>query len=314
MVAQEPLVSIVVTTYNRAKLLSARSLASIKRQTFSDWDCVVIDDGSTDDTEAVVMALAKEDPRFSYFKKQQGGPASARNFGIRKTHGKFIAFIDDDDEFMPTFLEVALATFTERPEISYLSSHAINRDEHGVETYSAYAVDPVWEYSIGNMFVFKREVFFERDLFFDESLVFGEDLDLHIRFYLDGQKGYVIPEPLRIYNVALEPAKRAGGQTSGARMQGDTFEKFFIKNEENYRKFGRDALAWLYLTGGLLVGRVGKMRQARRFFRKSLRAKFTMRALAGFIAACFGQRFFVEYYKTKTKIMRVVRSRILNRV
>ena len=306
------MISVIIPTLRRPKILLERTVKSIQNQTVQDWECIIVDGTPTDETKDAV-ALAG-DARLHYFKKLEGRQATARNYGVQHARGEFIAMIDDDDEFAPTFFEEALAVFKAHPEISYLSSHAINRDDNGVDTYSPYNIDPYWRYGIGNMFMFRREVFFDRQLFFDENLIFGEDLDLHVRFHNDGQKGYIIPKSLRVYYLGLAPAKRAGGKTSGATTQSTTFDAFFKKNEANYRAAGNEAAAWLYLYGGLVFARVGEMKRARWFLSRSFRFKPNATALAAFFAACFGYGFFLWYDRAKLRLMRFVRAHILNPV
>ena len=98
-----PLVSVIVTTYNRADLLS-ETLDSIINQTYKIFELIVVDDGSTDNTEEVVKKY--NDSRLQYIKTDNwGGPARPRNIGIKQSKGKYIAFCDDDDIWLPQKLE-----------------------------------------------------------------------------------------------------------------------------------------------------------------------------------------------------------------
>jgi glycosyltransferase involved in cell wall biosynthesis len=96
-----PRVSVVIPTYNRRMLLE-RALASVLAQTRRDFEIIVVDDGSTDDTKAMVQAHAGA----RYFFQANAGPAKARNTGIRAARGDLIAFLDSDDVWLPNFLEV----------------------------------------------------------------------------------------------------------------------------------------------------------------------------------------------------------------
>jgi glycosyltransferase involved in cell wall biosynthesis len=102
-VASNPTVSVVVPTYNRADLLQ-RAIDSILKQTYSDFELIIVDDASTDNTQAVVDEY--NDPRIKYVKKEQNeGGSAARNTGIQYSRGDFVAFCDSDDEWMETKLE-----------------------------------------------------------------------------------------------------------------------------------------------------------------------------------------------------------------
>ena len=100
----ETLVSIVIPTWNRSALLR-RALASVRDQTWSHWEALVVDDGSEDDTREVVAALAEEDPRIRLIARPHEGVCAARNAGLAEARGGFIAFLDSDNEWMPGFLE-----------------------------------------------------------------------------------------------------------------------------------------------------------------------------------------------------------------
>ncbi|MEZ4866323.1 MAG: glycosyltransferase family 2 protein [Caldilineaceae bacterium] len=97
-----PTFSIILPTHNRAHLLS-RAITSVLNQTFRDFELLIIDDGATDNTADVVSSF--QDRRIKYIYRQSSGGASvARNTGIRKSKGRLITFLDDDDEYLPTFL------------------------------------------------------------------------------------------------------------------------------------------------------------------------------------------------------------------
>ncbi|MFL6333560.1 MAG: glycosyltransferase family 2 protein [Pyrinomonadaceae bacterium] len=105
----EPAVSVVIPTYNRAPLLG-RSIRSVLAQCFEDFEVIVVDDGSTDETAEVVAAF--DDPRVSYVRLARNtGAGAARNVGIRLARGKFLAFQDSDDEWLPSKLSKQMAAF-----------------------------------------------------------------------------------------------------------------------------------------------------------------------------------------------------------
>jgi len=110
----EPAVSVVIPTYNRAPLLG-RAIRSVLAQCFEDFEVIVVDDGSTDETAAVVAAF--DDPRVSYVRLARNtGAGAARNAGIRLARGKFLAFQDSDDEWLPSKLSRQMSAFARGPE------------------------------------------------------------------------------------------------------------------------------------------------------------------------------------------------------
>ena len=103
MPPEAPTFSVVMPTYNRAHLVG-RAIRSVLDQTFADFELVIVDDASTDDTEAAIGAI--DDGRLVYLRRpSNGGNARARNDGLRRARGRYITFLDSDDEFLPTFLE-----------------------------------------------------------------------------------------------------------------------------------------------------------------------------------------------------------------
>lgn len=98
-----PTVSVVIPTYNRAHLVG-RAIQSVLNQTYQDFEIIVVDDGSTDNTEEVVKSF--NDPRIRYIRHDQNrGGSAARNTGIKMARGEYIAFQDSDDEWLPEKLE-----------------------------------------------------------------------------------------------------------------------------------------------------------------------------------------------------------------
>ncbi len=106
----DPVVSIIIPTFNRAKKIEA-SISRALAQTYPNIEVIVIDDGSTDETELVVTTFVRKDRRVHYFKIPNSGISAARNKGAKEARGEFIAFIDDDDELMPSYLETILPRF-----------------------------------------------------------------------------------------------------------------------------------------------------------------------------------------------------------
>ena len=99
------MISIVVPLYNKeAAILS--SLSSIQGQNYKEWECVIVDDGSTDASAKIVQDFIRDDTRFVYYYKQNGGPSSARNYGIDRANGDWIVFLDADDIFATDALSV----------------------------------------------------------------------------------------------------------------------------------------------------------------------------------------------------------------
>ena len=187
----EPAVSVVLPTYNRAPLLS-RSIRSVLGQSYANFELLVIDDGSTDDTAAVVKGFS--DRRITYVSLPSNrGAAAARNVGIRLATAKFLAFQDSDDEWLPSKLAQQISAFERGPArlgMVYSDMQRIRRD--GTATYFPAPsvpphrlIDPATRfYQVGNLgiqsAVIKRE-YLEQAGHFNESFRAFEDLEMFIR-------------------------------------------------------------------------------------------------------------------------------------
>jgi len=123
-----PKVSVIIPTYNRANFLRS-AIQSVLNQTFKDFEVIVVDDASTDNTRQLIHEFVDDRICYIAHNKNRGGSAS-RNTGIESSKGKFIAFLDDDDMWMPTKLEKQLLLVNMNPEISvvYTGARIIDKD------------------------------------------------------------------------------------------------------------------------------------------------------------------------------------------
>ena len=109
----QPLISVVIPAYNAGQFLD-KTLESVLSQTYENWECIIVNDGSTDNTESVVKKWCEKDARFRYFYKENSGASDTRNLGIKEARGEYIAFLDADDLYMPNFLKVCLETLIKK--------------------------------------------------------------------------------------------------------------------------------------------------------------------------------------------------------
>jgi Glycosyl transferase family 2 len=108
-------VSVIIPAHNYARFLG-QAIDSLRQGTYTDWDCVVVDDGSSDGTAEIVAALAAADPRIVYLGQAAAGPSAARNAGLASTAGEFVQFLDADDLLGPRKLQHQLEVFRQHPE------------------------------------------------------------------------------------------------------------------------------------------------------------------------------------------------------
>ncbi len=133
-----PLVSVIVPTFNRATLVP-RALASIIAQTFGDWEIILVDDGSTDGTAALAARFTRRlGDQFRYLWQPNAGASAARNAGIDAARGTFVAFLDSDDEFLPTKLERQLTLFQLEPSLGLVYADSAYVDLAGKPYHSVF--------------------------------------------------------------------------------------------------------------------------------------------------------------------------------
>ena len=104
-------VSVIVTCYNQEAFLND-CLASVAKQTYPDWECIIVDDGSTDTSAQIAKSWQEKDARFRYFYQENKKVSGARNAGLSKVEGDLIQFLDGDDILLPTKLEESVKAFS----------------------------------------------------------------------------------------------------------------------------------------------------------------------------------------------------------
>lgn len=117
-------ISIIIPCYNQAKYLSD-CLHSILKQTYTNWECLIINDGSPDDTENLAKEWCDKDKRIKYYYKANSGVCDTRNFGIKQAQGEFILPLDADDKIAPQYIEKALKEFENDPNTKLVYCNTI---------------------------------------------------------------------------------------------------------------------------------------------------------------------------------------------
>lgn len=181
-------VTVIIPTYNRSKL-AEEAVECVLNQSFTDFEVIVVDDGSTDDTSDVIKAIP--DKRVKYFYQENHGVDSARNLGLKHSSGQYIGFLDSDDLFAPDHLELMVKTLDENPDYSLAYGSYINvypdgtsqkalKDDlqfSGTVTNDYFGDAPV----IGFPTILVRRSGVKTQLYFDENLKICGDLDFFLR-------------------------------------------------------------------------------------------------------------------------------------
>lgn len=202
-----PKVSIIVPCYNQAHFLND-SLQSVLNQIFEAWECIIVNDGSPDNTEEVAQKWSAKDARFKYVKKPNGGLSSARNAGIAISRGDFILPLDADDLIHQDYLQKLLPVIENNDAIEVVSCYSIffrNTIDNVVNTRkpTGTTIDALlYENMIMATSLYRKESW-NRVGGYDESMKDGfEDWDFWISILKDGAEFKIVPEFLFYYRKA----------------------------------------------------------------------------------------------------------------
>ena len=154
------LVSIIVPCYNTESTLE-ETLISIVNQKFQDWEAIIINDGSPDNLEKIALQWVNKDSRFRYYKKENGGLGSARNFGIKNALGEFILPLDSDNLIRENFVSHAIPIFLANPKVGVIYGNANyiggNKGIWKVGAFDRYKM--LYDNYIDACVIIKKEVF-----------------------------------------------------------------------------------------------------------------------------------------------------------
>lgn len=220
-----PTITIVSTVYNTRPFLEA-AVNSILAQTFTDFELLLIDDGSSDGAGPLCDALAARDARIRVFHQPNGGPASARNKGLDNARGQYIGFVDSDDRIEPTMYETLYAAL-QAPgvRLAACSGDCIDEEDHtipgrrvairqhGVRDAETLLLET---FQTGSYYgplswnkLFDIRLFRDKGIHYDETMLFGDDASVLHRVF-EGERCNCLPDVLYHYRT------RAGQITSTA--------------------------------------------------------------------------------------------------
>lgn len=197
-----PKVSVIIPTYNRANYI-CEAIDSVIAQTCKDYEIIVVDDGSTDNTKD---AIKKYDGKIRYIYQKNRGVAAARNAGIRQAVGRYIAFCDSDDIWLPLKLEKQLILFEENLMVGFVycfmlveSKGALSKRILPSKPAQNFSDLLIYGAAIPLSSVVIRKEWLLEVGFFDESMKYVEDYDLWLRILLKYKEVKYIQEPLAIW-------------------------------------------------------------------------------------------------------------------
>ena len=315
-----PKVSVYIPTYNCAEYLSD-AIESILNQTYQDFELIIIDDGSTDNTKEV---LGKYKGKLRYVYKENGGIGSARNRGIKESTGEYIAQCDADDLWLPEKLEHQVAMLDQQPEYAVVYSDAFKfyDDPKNVDfttffsqkkPYAGNIFKPLYLYNfIPNPTVVVRRKCFEDLELFDEGKIEGvkskwninEDHEMWLRIASRYKIGFV--------DTPLARCRKRSTSVTGSNPEKSIHNAFRVLEKIN--QFSPDQVASIPLTKRkkysrlyLLLGEIyfhqNKLHEARKCFMKSLKEfPFKKKALLLFLLTYSSYNLINKLKKVKQKL------------
>lgn len=240
-----PQFSIVIPSYNRGYCVR-NAISSVQAQTLDNWELIVVDDGSTDNTREVVKEISSKDERIKYVYQDNGGVSAARQRGWDESVGNVIVYLDSDDKFFPNFLEKVTSALDKNPKgVFGLSNHyrhiiLVDKDDVILREREAFVChEPgtrlqdiyYWDAKITGSGIFHKRVLAPQ-IKWDEWFERGEDWDFILqcgRLYAD--KFIYLSEPL-VYYAQKYGVDGICGNTSYAQWA-EMFQKIYQKHKED---------------------------------------------------------------------------------
>jgi len=289
-------VSVIIPTYNRDAVLK-RAIKSVLSQTFQDFELIIVDDGSTDETKEVVNSFRSGKIKY-FYQKNSGGAAKPKNTGIKMAQGEHIAILDSDDEWLPEKLEKQIGFFEEHPEISVLACNFLinGKKEYKIPKYKnlfkrMLVTDDMGP---GSIMIYQREVFDKVGLF-DENLRSGQDKEMRIRLAREYKFGF-IDECLVNYHLGHNNISSSGLSIKKREKDWDYIFNKYKKYYQEDKKLYSDKLRYDG-TRYALLGLVGK---ARKSFLSSIKKNpLNIKSYLYLILSLFGVSFYNNLAKIK---------------
>ena len=294
MRANNPLISCIIPTINRSLLLKD-AIESIIFQTLKSWELIIVDDGSIDNTEQLVRLYSKKDSRINYFKNPRRGGAAARNYGISKAKGEYIAFLDDDDISLPHRFESQLDAAKKAGSNFILSGYQVREritgkliSEQKLELKGAGAGFP-------SRWLISKKLL-EEVGGFNEDFPSMQDIELSYRIS--------ILEIFALHNDIVSVLYKTENSVS-------TVRENVLKGKEMMMDRLGSAMdtyeaAWWYFTIGTGYYSKGEKKKAITYFKKASEMSKSHNFRMGYLIASFFPSFNDEIKRLNLKILKII--------
>lgn len=276
-----PTISVVIPTYNRARYLP-EAIQSVLNQTYRDFEIIVVDDGSTDDTQSILQAWIGQG-LIRYHYQDNAGVSAARNTGVELAQGRLIAFLDSDDLFMPAKLEKQVAIFEQTPDLGFVHCSFMKFNDQGqhlgernTSRFQGRVYPRMlheWSVLMATPCMLMRKDVLEEVGGYDEHMTWAEDLDLWRRiarhYPID-----LVPEVL--VKVRVHDASASQQRAKAVPHFRRYLDKAFAQDPSLGADFVRHSYATLYAQMGknmLANGDQQAIQLARQLARQSIQIR-----------------------------------------
>jgi len=296
-------VSVIIPTHNRSRLL-VKAVESVQRQTYRDFEIIIVDDASEDDTKEIVKGLLNDQVKYIRLDTNHGG-SGARNIGINAAKGKYVAFLDDDDFWLPEKLERQVEVMKRSPQVGVVYTEWLQLENGRTYTYK---MKPKYRGNIykhllagncvpgGGSTVLARRECFQSVGGFDEQLPSCQDWDMWIRLAREYEFDFVALPLIvwRMHNARIST-------DIDAVMRG---RELLVRKILNEDRPGRKIRGCLLSRTGHLYCSLGDPRAGRKELLKGLRAyPLYPKAWAYFTASLLGHSLYTRITETKRSLI-----------
>ncbi len=250
-----PFFSIIIPAYNRAEILKS-TIPAVLLQTFTDFELIIADDGSSDDIKTVVENF--KESRIKYYHQHNKGVCAARNLGAQNANGEFVIFLDSDDHIEKNWLEDFYdAIHAVHADIAFCSVKVQRGNQYNfIDPKDPYHNKKDWGVFLAGAFAIRRNIFIKIGMY-DNNVHFGENTELSYRI----KKENVVPAFIEAANLVYKPSPSGGSKN----LQNRIDSNLYILNKHKDWFVNRPSSKRYYLqTAGIASYKLNKIKEAKK--------------------------------------------------